>query len=348
MKFRNIIAITCVALCILFNNSVAYAEARGTKITDIEEVMVEFPHYTLEKDQIAPVPNPSHFGTIDPSEAGNFAGIFAFLRYAGLLGEDEELIFNENVNFFPNSKIDFYYDETILVICWREKIGNSLMTFSEIKIADPSQFRRKLAGDKMNSGSVRYCSEMCRESNAVIAMNADFYSFRNLGVTCYDSIIYRTDQRLDTLFVDKNGDFKFFPRGLNVSQEDLQKFVDDNGIQFSLAFGPILIENGVNVAPDTYPIGEINDTYARASISQVGPLHYLYANVSYGGGTTNTTIKTFTEYLATKNVKQAYTLDGGQTSEMLINNKLMHKVVYNKERAVSDMLYFASAVPNQE
>ena len=48
--------------------------------------------------------------------------------------------------------------------------------------------------------------------------------------------------------------------------EAAQAFVDENDIQFSLAFGPILVDNGVRCEPDMYYLGEINDKYPRVAL----------------------------------------------------------------------------------
>ena len=45
---------------------------------------------------------------------------------------------------------------------------------------------------------------------------------------------------------------------------------------------------------------------------------------------------------------EAYNFDGGQTSEVLINNERYNYVDWDNEREVSDILYFATAIPEQE
>jgi hypothetical protein len=45
-------------------------------------------------------------------------------------------------------------------------------------------------------------------------------------------------------------------------------------------------------------------------------------------------------------VKHGYTLDGGQTAVVVMNDKVINRVVYNAQRKVSDIIYFATAVPD--
>ena len=47
-----------------------------------------------------------------------------------------------------------------------------------------------------------------------------------------------------------------------------------------------------------------------------------------------------------KGVKEAYLMDGGQTAEIIFNNDIRNNISYGSERAVSDIIYFATAVQN--
>jgi exopolysaccharide biosynthesis protein len=51
------------------------------------------------------------------------------------------------------------------------------------------------------------------------------------------------------------------------------------------------------------------------------------------------------QYIYAKDVRMAYTLDGGQTSSMVFNGELVNRVDWGNERTMSDIIYFASAVP---
>jgi exopolysaccharide biosynthesis protein len=41
----------------------------------------------------------------------------------------------------------------------------------------------------------------------------------------------------------------------------------------------------------------------------------------------------------------AYCLDGGQTATIVMNNELVNRPVYGQQRKISDIIYFATAVP---
>ena len=45
---------------------------------------------------------------------------------------------------------------------------------------------------------------------------------------------------------------------------------------------------------------------------------------------------------------KAYNLDGGQTSEIVFQNEPVNHVDFGYERTVSDIIYFATAIPESE
>ena len=56
----------------------------------------------------------------------------------------------------------------------------------------------------------------------------------------------------------------------------------------------------------------------------------------------------FAEGFYSKGVYQAYNLDGGQTGEVVSNGKTFNWVDFGYERPVSDIIYFATALPEKE
>ena len=47
-------------------------------------------------------------------------------------------------------------------------------------------------------------------------------------------------------------------------------------------------------------------------------------------------------------MQKAYNLDGGQTSEIIMNGEPINHIDFGFERTVSDIIYFATAIPNEE
>ena len=55
----------------------------------------------------------------------------------------------------------------------------------------------------------------------------------------------------------------------------------------------------------------------------------------------------FARSLQKMGIPTAYALDGGQTATIAMNDKLMNRVSYGSERKISDIIYFATAIPNE-
>ena len=299
--------------------------------------------YVIPEDALkAPKPQGEFGSTFDLAE------VQAVIDKAALLLDGQELAWNPDLNFYDQEPIRYYYDESILALTWKEIINGNMVTFGEVKLAHGSQLRRALAGNEYGSSVEEYPTNMAKNVNAVLAINGDFYNFRDLGITVYQRQMYRHNPKtVDTAYFTADGDMIFSKRGELTDKAEAEQFVADNDVVFAVAFGPILVENGqLQQVPDKYPIGEINNRYSRAVIAQKDDLHYITMTVNFEGPCQTTcTLAQAAEYIYSKDVRMAYTLDGGQTSSMVFNGELVNRVDWGNERTMSDIIYFASAVP---
>ena len=320
-------------LNISMNNAAADALANMTYIKKL---------YTIpESDLVAPKPQAQFGSTNDPAE------VQAVIDQAAELLDGQTMAWNADLNFWSEEPIQYYYDETILAITWKEIINGNMVTFAEVKLAHGSQLRRALAGNEYGSSVEEYPTNMAKNANAVLAINGDFYNFRDLGITVYQRQLYRhAPKSVDTAYFTASGDMIFSKRGELSDKAEAEQFVEDNDVVFSVAFGPILVENGQKVTNAKYPIGEIEKKYSRTAIGQRDELHYILMTVNYEGPCQVTcTLAQATDYIYAKGVEKAYALDGGQTSSMVFNGELVNRVDWGNERTMSDIIYFASAVP---
>lgn len=301
--------------------------------------------YTIaESDTVAPNPDATKYGSTT-----NPADIQAVIDSADILLDGQEMIWDPNANFLPGSEIQYYCDYTTLVIVWKEVRENKVCTCAEVKIAHGSQLRRKLANDTYGSGVQLKASDMAVSANSVIAINGDFYTFRNLGITGYQRKIYRCNpQTVDSCFFTADGDMLFAYAGELMGEGEAQKFMDDNDCTFCIAFGPVLVDNGELRTITRYPIGQINTTYSRAAIGMLDDLHYFLMTINYEGNYQTATIHELAEFMYQKGCYKAYTLDGGQTSVMIMQGQPVNHVDWGTERVMSDIIYFATAIPEQE
>ena len=302
--------------------------------------------YTIpESDLVAPKPDQSKFGsTTDP------AVVQAVVDSASELLEGQELIWNPDIVLMEGSEIEYYCDETILVIAWKEAINNSACSFVEVKIAHGSQLRRALSDNTYGSSVYMYPTQMAQNANAVVAINGDFYGHRSCGITIYQRQLYRFNPRsLENCFFTASGDMIFTHVGELNTEDDVKKFVQDNDITFSVSFGPILVENGEKKATYTYLVGEVDIQYSRAAIGQVDKLHYLLMSINEEGRYKNrVTINQAADLIYAKGVPNAYALDGGQTATIVMNGETFNRPDWGNERIMTDIIYFATAIPGEE
>lgn len=290
----------------------------------------------------APKPNKENYGrTTEPEE------IRLVIQEAETLLDGQNMYFDPNVKTLPGTDIRYYRDETILCVTWKQEINNTAYSFSEVKIADPSQIRRYFSEGEYGSGKLVYPTEMANSVNSVCAISGDYYMFRNAGVIVYKGKVCRVNSGAHTCYVDENGDMLFTTMNEQFDMESAQRFVDDNHILFSVAFGPILVEDGQKYAFGGYGLGEIGENYARAAICQMDTLHYLLVNATGEPECpVYPTMYAFQDVIASTGCKSAYALDGGQTAAMMINGELVNSVFGGYQRKISDVIYFCTALPN--
>lgn len=300
-------------------------------------------YWLNDDDLVAPEPNQDCYGSTDDPSTLQW-----LLDDASELLDGQDTLFSTDVKLFKGSEVQYYLDETILAITWKQVMDDAVYTISEVKIADPSQFRRFLADGKYASGSKYVPSEMATSVNAVVAANGDFYSFRNTGIIVYDSRLMRKEGRsLDSCLIAGNGDLLLVHKGQITSQSAMEKYVEENAVRFSLAFGPILIDNGEKVTiKDPYPVGEGKVRYARMALCQRDTLHYLLVTVAAEDPYEYAhTLRMFQNNIYKLGCDKAYNLDGGQSATLIMNDDTVN---YVWERLVSDIIYFATAIPNGE
>ena len=299
--------------------------------------------YTIPEDAlVAPKPNPSCYGQVDsPAE------MEPILKKAKWILDGQKTYFQTNQQIYEDSFIRYYLDDSIFAVTWQEVHDDSVYTFSEIKVEDASQFRRHLADGQYGSDTQYLTTEMAETVNAVVTSAGDFYRFRNFGAVVYQGEARRVEGTYaETCYIDRSGDMHFTRGGEVLTVQDVQAFVDEHDINFSLAFGPILVDNYELVEHTWYGVGEITEGYARAALCQMDSLHYIVVTANTTGPHQSIpTVAQFAKNIAATGCRMAYCLDGGQTATIVMNNDLVNRPVYGQQRKISDIIYFATAVP---
>ncbi|MBQ6570702.1 MAG: phosphodiester glycosidase family protein [Clostridia bacterium] len=298
-----------------------------------------------ENDVVVPKPDSDCFGTA--SSRDEIKKIYDSAEAYGLISADDSVFLKDKD--WNGKEIKYYLDETILAVLWKSKYEGQTYNFAEVSVAHGSQFRRYLTGDRFGSVARDTTSSISKAINAVVGMSGDFYAYRDEGLVIYHRKLCRfKSSRLDACLVNSDGDLVLVGKKEFGTKDEFEKYIEDNDIIFSLSFGPILIKDGEIKKIGYYPIGQVNDNYARAAFAQVGTRHYLCCtvdgSVSLVDGTTPAVMAV---KLAELGCVQAYTLDGGQTATIYHNGKVFNRVGYGSERPISDIIFFASAIPEK-
>lgn len=317
-------------------------EAKETSLTALPLFRKQ---YSLPETATAGMkPNPACYGETDQPQV-----ILQLAEDAKFLMDGQSLSWNPDIERMPGSTIRYYCDESILALSWKEVRNGSVLTFGEVKLADPSQIRRVLCQDTY--GSMRYekPSHMARRTNSVLAINGDFYRFRGVGISVYQGEVYRRACGImDTCFVDGDGRLRFTRRD-ELSGAAVDAFVEEHDVNFAVTFGPILIEDGQLQDVSRYGIGEVHNVYPRSALGWVDDLHYIVLALNAEGPYQELgKVSDMGPYMQEKGCVDAYELDGGRSTAMCMGGRLINEVNLGGEKPMSDMIYFASAVPEED
>lgn len=110
----------------------------------------------------------------------------------------------------------------------------------------------------------------------------------------------------------------------------------NEGVKDTYNFGPVLIKDGQT----QLPWAETEKYYPRTAIGMVAPNDYILLVTdtgSYSGLNHWDMVSIFSSY----GCQYAYNLDGGGSSTLYYNGKVMNKLISNYQRPCADFLYFS-------
>ena len=168
-----------------------------------------------------------------------------------------------------------------------------------------------------------YPDKVARTTRSVFAMSTDYAHWRinkkkkNVGVIIRNGVTYATRTlkaganqmpNLDVLALYPNGSMEVYVSDALTAEEYLAR-----GVESTLAFGPILIENGEMSQAALTKYGKAKNP--RAAIGMVEPGHYWAIMVEGRSKISDgANIPKLTNMMAEKGCTLAFNLDGGNTS----------------------------------
>ena len=235
-----------------------------------------------------------------------------------------------------------YKDDNVSINLTTKTVSNTKVYIADITVSSPKYLKTALAQNTYGNNVTAKTSVTAATNNAILAINGDFYGANTTGYVIRNGVVYRNTVREDA----SNGDLAIYKDGSfgivyenDVSAEDLVK----NGVVNLLAFGPTLVNNGKITVSSNSEVGQSMASNPRTAIGIIDKNHYVIV-VSDGRTSESQGLSLYqlAQVMKSYGVKTAYNLDGGGSSTLYFNGKVVNKPTTNgtiSERAVSDIVY---------
>ncbi|RSJ19851.1 phosphodiester glycosidase family protein [Streptococcus intermedius] len=235
-----------------------------------------------------------------------------------------------------------YKDDNVSINLTTKTVSNTKVYIADIMVSSPKYLKTALAQNTYGNNVTAKTSVTAANNNAILAINGDFYGANTTGYVIRNGVVYRNTIREDA----SNGDLAIYKDGSfgivyenDVSAEDLVK----NGVVNLLAFGPTLVNNGKITVSSNSEVGQSMASNPRTAIGIIDKNHYVIV-VSDGRTSESQGLSLYqlAQVMKSYGVKTAYNLDGGGSSTLYLNGKVINKPTTNgtiSERAVSDIVY---------
>ena len=234
-----------------------------------------------------------------------------------------------------------YQDSNIQITIETIREYDTDIYIADVVVSDVAYLKTALANNTYGRNIKETTSDMADEHDAILAINGDYYGFRNSGFVIRNGVLYRDIARSGTseaLVINADGGFEI----IDESSSDAQALYDEGALQV-FTFGPGLIEDGeVNVS-NRSEVSQSMSSNPRTAIGMIDKLHYIFV-VSDGRTAQSAGLsllelaKVMQEYGCTV----AYNLDGGGSSTMVFNGRIINNPTDGRsygERKVSDIIY---------
>ena len=236
----------------------------------------------------------------------------------------------------------FYQDAYMNVELTTLRRDDTTCYVADVWLASPALLRTALAEDTFGRNVTDTVSELAGTNGAVLAVNGDFYGFRDAGYVLRNATLYRDSARetedAEALVIDDKGDFSIISEN-----ETSLSSLDTSSIAQIISFGPALIEDGEISVDASSEVSQSMTSNPRTAIGQISPLHYI---IIVSDGRTDESegfsLLQLAEEMQNRGAVTAYNLDGGGSSTLYFNGEIINNPTSGNstgEREVSDIVY---------
>ena len=219
---------------------------------------------------------------------------------------------------------------------------NTTIYVADIYLGEGQTIQTALADNTYGKNITDTTSNIASSVGAKLAINGDYYGARSSGYVVRNGELLRETKTADSqedMVLWSDGSMSVVTEGDYTAQQ-----LVDKGAQQVLSFGPGLIVDGSISVTANDEVGQAMASNPRTSIGYIAGNHYVFV-VADGrtDASVGLSLLQLAEFLKTLGVTQAYNLDGGGSSTMYYNGRVVNNPTTNgskiSERAVSDVVY---------
>ncbi|MCD8197615.1 MAG: phosphodiester glycosidase family protein [Lachnospiraceae bacterium] len=237
---------------------------------------------------------------------------------------------------------DSYVSDEISIRITTLNRYNTWIYVADIILSDPSYLRTGLAQGAFGRNLTEKTSTIAEDCGAILAINGDFYGFRDTGYVMRNGYLYRTSLQ-DSWY---NEDLVIYEDGRMeiVDERDSEaEILAEAGAQHIFSFGPGLVKDYELAVDEETEVDASMTSNPRTAIGIIEPLHYVFT-VSDGrqAESEGLTLYELAEVMQELGCQTAYNLDGGGSSTMWFMGNVVNNPTSGTtagERGVSDIVY---------
>ena len=240
-----------------------------------------------------------------------------------------------------------YTSDDLTITITEKTVDNTQVYIADIQTEDPSLLMAGLADDTFGRNVSATTSSIAESCGAILAINGDYYGFRDTGYVMRNGYLYRDtasgDADQEDLVIYEDGTMDVVKES-DITAEELE----ENGAVQIYSFGPGLIKDGGIAVDENDEVGKSMTSNPRTAIGMIGEGHYVM--VVSDGRTEESeglTLEQLAGVMQELGCTVAYNLDGGGSSTMYFNGEVVNKPTTNgnsiSERKVSDIVYIAES-----
>ncbi len=187
---------------------------------------------------------------------------------------------------------------------------------ADVVIDDPAYLKTALAEGSFGRNLTDTTSSMAEQNDAILAINGDYYGFRDTGYVIRNGYLYRSvpakDPNQEDLVLYENGAVDIV-READLTAEEIW----DSGAEDIFSFGPGLVIDGEISVVEGEEVKRAQVTNPRTAFGVISPLHYLFV-VSDGrtDESVGLSLLELAHLMKDLGCVTAYNLDGGGSSTM--------------------------------